>query len=98
MTTIAELAEILKEVAEHGCEVQQRRQGTTHERADREDYARWNIDAYEYRLKPRVTYYRVYRQQGAFKVDVSYTEFSDADGWGSANDDRKVIKDFEIEE
>ena len=99
MTTIAELAEILKEVVEHGREVEYRglpRNGVVKKWLAKPGDKYWHLSLYEYRLKPRVTYYRVYRRHGVLGVTESgkkFTEINKAEA-----PPRTLIKDFEVEE
>ena len=95
MTTIAELAEILKEVA-NGREAQYRPHYEKVPWIDKDNYDYWEISTRDYRLKPQVTYYRVYRRHGVLWVTESGKKFTEINKAEAPT--RTLIKDFEVEE
>ena len=96
MTTLKELGEMLIEVADNGRELQ-RNEVESWRDVDLEAY---NINVHrEYRLKPKVTYYRAYKHRGLETLDSASTPFPSVNSWLHDLDshDLEHIHDFEVE-
>ena len=97
MTTLRELGEMLIEVADNG-RVLQRNEVESWRDVDLEAY---NINVHrEYRLKPKVTYYRAYTHRGLLTLDSSDVPWEEFCTWKKMFDDNVVefIHDFEVSE
>ena len=101
MTTLSELGHMLIAVEEDGRVIER------HSLQDKrfvsgweEDAGDYNVDLYEYRLKPKVTYYRAYvNEDGEDSLTSQATKFVPFDSfWAEAWSAQRWLKDCEREE
>ena len=100
MTTLKELGEMLIEVADNGREIQLRDKNKLgcgwSDLVSSPAVFYFETDQYEYRLKPKVTYYRVYLNLITSEIDtlVLGSTFLPKE---TMNGDCEWIHDFEVE-
>ena len=96
MTTLKELGLMLIEVADNGRVMQM-----NYIHKPKVDWIEVNLmtldlEDFEYRLKPKVTYYRAFTDyDGEGRLCYSEEPFMDWDGWKGAK--QEFVKDFEVE-
>ena len=95
MTDLRELGEMLIEVADNGREIEFRKKHGAWTSKPLNKAFHFDLDT-EYRLKPKVTYYRVYAEGGALVAVVDSKPFEKFATWKADLDDT-LIHDFEIE-
>ena len=101
MTTLRELGEMLIEVADNGREMQCRQYQNAIPSIWETVCVKtgaFSLGHYEYRLKPKVTYYRVYKDASRYaKVFEQDYPFSAGKPWIEVYPDWTHIHDFEVE-
>jgi len=104
MTTLRELGEYLIEVADNGRVIELRDMNKItcgwSILLSSSEITFFDTAKYEYRLKPKVTYYRAYMYNGLLTLDSMDVPWNDVEQWKSdiGGDRSEHIHDFEISE